>query len=326
MEVVQPTKPFKDLDDLINGDENGNSEGEISFCSLGGINYSKLVGVTDDYLGRVIKTSLKTIYRMMEKAPTLHEPMRKRLLERSNAGLGISGLADWLYQQGMDYDGSRESLEAVRNLSERHAYLSYKVSVELVDEGFKGAVKGVKKDWLPIDTAMNILGVENSYDWESLRGKPRAFSVHNCIQPFESSSVFFDGTNSVYPVREKLIGKTSRSGMVVQHFPHFNEDKNTPAWDVGNIILAEYYSVIQDYFDLAISCDQYFNPNNYSEGKRPLSEAMKEFVYHFDLGNKTLYYLNTKVDQEDSQVYGIVPNNTVSETEVDFEDCEDCKM
>ena len=325
MEVVQPTKPFRDIEDLVIGDENNVSEGEISFCSLGGINYSKLVDVSDEELYEIIKIGLKTILQMMRKAPPLTATTRSKMLARANAGLGISGLADWLYQKGLDFDGSKESLEAVAWLAERHAYLSYKASVELVSEGYAPAVEGVHHNWLPIDTMKNITGRKLSYNWEEIRGKPRAFSVHNCVQPFESSSVFFDGSNSVYPVREKMIGKVSRSGAVMQHFPHFDEDKHLSAWDIPQITLSKYYSVIQDYTDLAISADQYFNPENYPSGRKPLSVAMAEWVAHFELGNKTLYYLNTKVSQEDSQVY-FKANNQETLGAVDFEDCEDCKM
>lgn len=327
LEITQPTIPYVDMQDLIIGDENGDSKGEISFCSLGGVNYSKLVGASDEKIASIIKTGLKTIKQMMNKTPVLHETMSRKMQERSNAGLGMSGVADWLYQQGLDYDGSEESLNAVAWLAERHAYFSYKASIELVEEGYAEPVtKGIKKDWLPVDDAMFISGYELQYDWESLRGKPRAFSSHNCVQPFESSSVFFDGTNSIYPARNSVISKTSRAGTVVQYFKHFTDEFKS-AWDIESRILSMYYSVIQDFTDLAISADQYFNPELFPEGKKPLSQAMKEWIYHFELGNKTLYYLNTKVQQGDIIFNNsIEPNNQVSDDELDFEDCDDCKM
>ena len=327
LEVVQPTVPYVDMQDLLIGDENGDSKGEISFCSLGGVNYSKLVGASDEKIASIIKTGLKTIKQMMNKTPVLHETMSRKMQERSNAGLGMSGVADWLYQQGLDYDGSEESLNAVAFLAERHAYFSYKASIELVEEGYAEPVaKGIKKDWLPIDDAMFISGYELQYDWEPLRGKPRAFSSHNCVQPFESSSVFFDGTNSIYPARNSVISKTSRAGTVVQYFKYFTDEFKS-AWDIESRILSMYYSVIQDFTDLAISADQYFNPELFPEGKKPLSLAMKEWIYHFELGNKTLYYLNTKVQQGDIIFNNsIEPNNQASSSELDFENCEDCKM
>lgn len=331
-EVVQPVKPYKDMNDLLYGDENGDSEGEITFCTLSGINYSKLVNAPDKKVYELIKIGLKTIRQMMLKTPVLHETMNKKMLGRSNAGLGMSGLADWLYQQGLDYTESKETLDKVALLAEKHAYFSYLASTELVKEGYAPEVQmKYKKNWLPIDDAKLITGYKPMCDWEALRGKPRAFTVHNCVQPFESSSVFFDGTNSVYPARNSFIGKTSRSGSVPQHFIHFDESKFKSAWHIPQKTLSMYYSVIQDFTDLAISADQYFNPELHDNGKKKLSEAIKEWIWHFELGNKTLYYLNTNVSQSDI-IFKNEKLNTLDEVsdlfeeDTEFENCDDCKM
>ena len=126
-------------------------------------------------------------------------------------------------------------------------------------------------------------------------------------------------------IQSTQFGKVSRSGTVIQHFPHFNEEIHLTAWEIPQQTLSKYYSVVQDFTDLAISADQYFNPEDYSGGRKPLSQAMREWVYHFEVGNKTLYYLNTKVSQDDSQVF-FKENNSEELGAPDFEDCEDCKM
>ena len=128
----------------------------------------------------------------------------------------------------------------------------------------------------------------------------------------------------MYPARNAVIGKTSRSGSVQQHFPHFKDKLS--AWDIDSTTLSEYYSVVQDFTDLAISADQYFNPELFTEGRKPLSEAIKEFVWHYEIGNKTQYYLNTKVQQSDILFNSMANKESEEGSAPDFEDCEDCAM
>lgn len=314
LEIVQPTAPFRDMVDLVIGNENGDSEGEISFCGLSAANYSQIDLNDPEDVRLTVETGIRTVTRMIELAPTLHPPLRKKMLERMNVGFGITGLADAVYKSGLDYDGSDEFYAFVRDLAETHAFYAYQTSQKMFEEGGRHVPKGINLDWLPIDTAVNAINRPFKHDWESLRGKPRAHSVLVSIQPCESSSVFSGGVNAVYPARQYRIGKQSRAGIVQQIFINFDESKHTPAWKVNSGVMSMMYSCVQDCIDQAISADEFFDPRQYEGGKRPLSEYMKDFIRHYRLGNKTQYYINTRINDSESQL------NTSAT------DCDGCKM
>lgn len=314
LEIVQPTAPFRDMEDLVFGDENGDSEGEISFCGLSAANYSQIDVNDEEDIQLTVETGIRTVTRMIELAPMLYAPLRKKMLERMNVGFGITGLADAVYKAGLDYDGSSEFYAFVRDLAEKHTFFAYQASQKMFEEGGRHVPKGINLDWLPVDTAVNAIKRPFKMDWESLRGKPRAHSVLVSVQPSESSSVFSGGINAVYPARQARLGKQSRAGVVQQIFVNYDKDRHTSAWDVKSEHMSMMYSCVQDCIDQAISVDEFFDPKQYEGGKRPLSEYMKDFVRHNRLGNKTQYYINTKIDGSDSQL------NTTST------DCEDCKM
>lgn len=136
--------------------------------------------------------------------------------------------------------------------------------------------------------------------------------------PTESSALFCDAPNSLYPIRQPVINKKSRKG-VIQYICKDWTNGNLLAWDVDNTTLAKYYSRVQDFSDQAISADYYFDPSKYTDEKKPLSELMKEWVAQAKLGNKTQYYMNTR----DYNGGGI---QELLSTEVEEEACESCKL
>jgi ribonucleoside-diphosphate reductase alpha chain len=266
------------------------SEGETAFCSLSAINVANVA--LDEY-ERVAELVLEAVDIMIDNAPMMTESMKADIMRRRSVGVGITGLASAMYSNGYDYDGSDESLEFVQKIAEHHYFYLLKASQKLSErDGF--CVEGVNLDWLPVDTA--ISNSITNLDWESLRGKPRKHSVLVANMPTESSSLLSGKTNSLYPVRKKVINKRSRKGLVQFICQEFDPDKHLSAWDVDNITLSKYYSHIQDFTDQAISADFYFNPMKYEDEKAPLSVLMKEWVAHAKLGNKTKYYLNTNDD------------------------------
>ena len=243
------------------------------------------------------------------------------MFEKMSLGIGITGLAEYLYSKGLDYDGSDESLEAVADLAEKHMFYLYKASIRISKE--TGIVaKGVDFNWLPIDTKVNKY--KPKQDWESIRGLPRANAVTVAHMPTESSAVASGVTNGVYPPRKVIINKKSRKGVVQFICKTFKVGVNKLAWDIDNITLSRYYSVIQDYSDQGISADTYVNPNNFVGGKKPLSILLKEWVAHFTLGNKSMYYLNTYDADDNVNIFDLLNSKTSSIVE-DL-DCEGCKL
>lgn len=284
-EIFLPTKPYVDMLDLYVGDENGDSVGETAFCSLSAINYAN---VEEHEIEHIVEVALRTVDSMIEKAPGLTKPMKKQMLKRRSVGIGITGLAQFLYKNGLDYDGSPESLEAVSRLAEQHMFYLYKASIKMAKEAGE-SVTGIT-DWLPIDTRINKK-YEPIMSWESIRGLPRRHSVLVAHMPTESSAVFSGASNGLYPPRERVIYKKARTGNV-----QFIVDQENflTAWEVPNTRHMQYYSRVQDWTDQGISADTYVVPENYPNGKVPMSELIKQIIYFWKSGTKSLYYQNTK--------------------------------
>lgn len=279
-EIALPTKPYEDMFDLYNTQY---SIGETAFCSLSAINVSK---VSEDEYEDIAKLTLQTVDILIDNAPMMTPSMEHSVRRRRSVGIGITGLAGYLYKRGLDYDGSDESLLTVSRLAEMHYYYLLKASQEMVVSG--NGVGGVDLNWLPIDT-MHSNYIPEKY-WEDLRGKPRKHSVLVAHMPTESSAVFSDATNGLYPVRSRIINKQSRKGSVQYIAP---EGDYMLAWATDNNILARVYSRVQDFTDQTISADYYADFNRYPDGKVGMSQLIKEWVVQAKLGNKTMYYVNT---------------------------------
>lgn len=308
-EICLVTKSYKDMQDLYAEQ----SSGETAFCTLAAINAAKVAFAEYEHIASV---ALKAVDKMIDRAPMMTNSMKASIMKRRSAGIGITGLASALYKNGLDYDGSEESFNFVSNLAEHHYFYLLKASQRLSKEsGY--VVEGINKDWLPIDTAYNK-GYTPTLDWESLRGKGRKHSVLVAHMPTESSALFCDAPNSLYPIRQPVINKKSRKG-VIQYICKEWSKGNLLAWDVDNTTLAKYYSRVQDFSDQAISADYYFDPSKYADEKKPLSELMKEWVAQAKLGNKTQYYMNTR-DYNGGGIQELLG------AEVEEEACESCKL
>ena len=312
-EICLPTKAYNDMEDLYL-DNTMRGSGETAFCSLGAIVPVNIVDDTE--YKRVAYTLVKTINKLIAKCPKMTKNHERTMLERMSLGVGITGLAEYLYKQGYDYDGSDKSLEFVSDLAEKHCFYLYKASQKLSEEtGVE--VEGVDLDWLPVDTKVGKF--EPKMDWESVRGKPRVNSVLIAHMPTESSALASGVTNGLYPPRKRIINKKSRKGVVQFICKDFVEGVNLLAWGVDNIVLSRYYSAVQDWTDQGISADTYVDPRKYDGGKKPLSLLLKEWVAHFRLGNKSMYYVNT-YDNDESSVFDLATKEVVEE------DCESCKL
>ena len=284
--------------DALYNDTGSQDMNETAFCSLSAIVPSNID--SEEEYKEVADVAVKAVTQMIFKAPKMTPNMERTMLERMSLGIGISGLAEYLYKKGVDYDGSKESYEVVARLSELHYHSLLTASIKMVEDGTLLPVKGIDSNWLPIDTKRSKF--EPIYDWESLRGKERGHSVLSAIMPAESSSCYSGTSNSVYPPRSKYVYKKSRKGSLLFICEGFEEGRNVSAWDIDNKVLSTYYALIQDYTDQAISADDYFNQDKYKEfkGKKPLSKLIEEWVAHFAMGNKTKYYTNTKMDSSNS--------------------------
>jgi ribonucleoside-diphosphate reductase alpha chain len=233
------------------------------------------------------------------------DSIREKLLERKSVGIGITGLAGFLYQQGLDYDGSARSLEAVEELCELHYYTLLRASQKIAAES-EEFVEGIDTDWLPIDTMVSHK--LPTMDWESLRGVNRAHSVLVAHMPCESSSLASASENGLYPSRQRVIYKKARRGNVQFISKHFDPSIHRKAWDVD---MVPYYAAIQAYTDQGISADHYLDFTKYESKKVPMESMVSWFINQGVSGCKSAYYHNFSD--------GAAENNQST-------DCDSCKL
>jgi len=156
-------------------------------------------------------------------------------------------------------------------------------------------------------------------------------STLSAQMPSESSSVVSNATNGIEPPRDYLSIKKSKKGPLKQIVPGYQYLKNnyTLLWDMlDNGGYINVVSVMQKFFDQAISGNWSYNPKNYADNEVPVSEMAQDFLRTYKYGWKTSYYQNTydfKSDEnlEDSKTL----DNLVGEIlEAEEEDCESCKI
>lgn len=269
LEIALPTKPFTCMPDLYSE----HSVGEMALCTLAAINVMR---VTPDEYPAIAEIAVSTLNALIDKMTMFTPSLQHNLKYRRSLGIGITGLAGYLFQNDLLYSDT----DAIEELAEMHYFNLLKASQNQVEK--HGYVSGIDVDWLPIDTKTSKK--PSKLDWESLRGKPRSNSVLVAHMPTESSAVFSDSTNGLYPVRRLVINKQSRKGIVQYISPPVRE----LAWDIDNTTLAKAYAAVQAYTDQSISADYYVG-----SGKVAMSQMMKEWVAQARLGCKTMYYLNT---------------------------------
>lgn len=296
-EIALPTKGFGSIEELLDP----NAEGEVAFCTIAAGNVEKIS--EEEYMDEM-ETLVYTLNIALDKASVhaVTPALKASLLRRRSLGVGMTGLAGKLYSEGLDYDGSEESLQAVFDLAELHYFSLLAASQKYAAETGTVVTEGIDINWLPKDTMRSKRTTR--LDWESLRGKPRANSVLAALMPTESSSGFSGATNGPYPSRKKVISKKARTGKFQFISEHFDPDKHISVWDPA-LRMDLYYGEIQAHTDQAISADYYTAFHNYANSKIPMEQCVIWFIRQFLAGNKTAYYqnfLDTETDEEIEEV------------------------
>ena len=123
--------------------------------------------------------------------------------------------------------------------------------------------------------------------------------------PSESSSVVGNATNGVEPPRGYLSVKKSKKGPLKQIVPQYKtlKDYYTLLWDMpSNEGYINIISVMQKFFDQAISGNWSYNPTHFENNEVPMSVMFKDLLTTYKLGWKTSYYQNTYDFKTDASV------------------------
>ena len=336
-EITLPTKPVQHIDD---------PEGEIALCILSAINLGMIRDKND--LEDLCDLSVRALEEIIDYQEYPVEAAKKSTLARRSLGIGYIGLAHYLAKNKVKYS-DKEAWKLVDEITEAFQYYLLKASNTLAKE--RGACEYFDKTKysdgiLPIDSYKkdvdDIVKRKLSYDWTSLRNDIKSSGLrHSTLSaqmPSESSSVVSNATNGVEPPRDFLSIKKSKKGTLKQIVPDYNRLKNfyTLLWDMqGNEGYINTVSVMQKYFDQAISGNWSYNPEQYTDGEVPVSVMANDLLTTYKLGWKTSYYQNTYDAKQDVEepVHPVGWHDDVKETseikipnDMPEEECEACTI
>ena len=327
-EITLPTKPLQHID----------GEGEIALCILSAVNVGKVK--SDSELENLCDLSVRALDELIDYQQYPVIAAERGTKARRSLGIGFIGLAHYLAKLGFNY-GSQEAWDAVHGLSESFQYYLLKASNQLAKE--KGACEFFNRTkysqgLLPIDhyksNVDEISEHKLEHDWEALRSEIKASGLrHSTLSaqmPSESSSVVSNATNGIEPPRDYLSVKKSKKGPLKQIVPQYSTLKNnyTLLWDMpDNRGYINVVSVMQKFFDQAISGNWSYNPGHYPDNEVPVSVMAQDLLTTYKYGWKTSYYQNTYDNKSDEVPVQSELQSIISElANAEEEDCESCKI
>ena len=329
-EITLPTYPLNHIDDEF---------GEIALCILSAINVGKIK--SDEELENLCDLSVRALDELIDYQNYPIKAAEIATKARRSLGIGFIGLAHYLAKLGYKYD-SQEAWDAVHGLSESFQFYLLKASNTLAKEKGHCEYFGRTKysdGILPIDTYKKdvdeITSIQYEHDWEDLRKSILEHGLrHSTLSaqmPSESSSVVSNATNGIEPPRDCLSIKKSKKGPLKQVVPSYTTLKNnyTLLWDMkSNDGYIKVVSVLQKFFDQAISGNWSYNPENYADNEVPVSIMANDFLTTYKYGWKTSYYQNTYDIKTDEVVE---PKNKIEDlieelSQVEEGECESCAV
>ena len=331
-EITLPTKPLNHID---------TEDGEIALCILSAINVGKINRL--DELESLCDLAVRGLEELIDYQDYPISAAQNSTINRRSLGIGFIGFAHYLAKNGAKYD-SQEALTLTHDLTEAFQYYLLKSSNEIAKE--KGTCKYFRftkyaTGVLPIDTYKKdvdeLVEPKYKYDWESLRASITTHGLrHSTLSaqmPSESSSVVSNATNGIEPPRDYLSIKKSKKGPLKQIVPSYGHLKNnyTLLWDMpSNEGYIKVISVIQKFFDQAISGNWSYNPENYEGNEVPVSVMANDLLTTYKYGWKTSYYQNTH-DMKSDEVVDVPQTTELDNLLNDLEqveegECESCSV
>ena len=331
-EITLPTDPLNHIDEEM--------PGEIALCILSAVNVGQVR--SDKELEDLCDLAVRGLEELIDYQEYPVRAAEIATKARRSLGVGFIGLAHYLAKLGFNY-GSQEAWDAVHGLAESFQYYLLKSSNEIAKEKghceYFGRTK-YAEGILPIDTYKKdvdeISSQELAHDWESLRASINTHGLrHSTLSaqmPSESSSVVSNATNGIEPPRGYLSIKKSKKGPLKQIVPGYASLKNnyTLLWEMpDNEGYINVVSVMQKFFDQAISGNWSYNPEHYPDNEVPVSQMANDLLTTYKYGWKTSYYQNTYdiktdevVEEEKSELSSLLDELSKAEEG----ECESCAV
>jgi ribonucleoside-diphosphate reductase alpha chain len=307
-EITLPTSGMTSIYDIDDKDETEHlSEGEIALCvlaahNLGRIKDNEELYLTSEYMVRLLDFVIDHQDYPVNAA--------KKMKKRRSLGIGVTNFAYWMVKNGLSYKSDND-LSKIDELFENIQYSLLLASNKLAQE--KGACEWFHKTTysdgiLPIDrynkSVDKLVSRELVCDWENLRSLIRKHGLRNSVlsaqMPVESSSILTSSTSGVDAVRDLIISKRSKSGVIKVVVPEIHKFKNKyeKAYELrNNDSYNKVMAVIQKWYDQAISTNHFYE---YDSDGISLGTVIKDILSAYKWGLKTLYYANTDDKKTDN--------------------------
>lgn len=283
-------------------------EPEVSLCALGAIIVTNIK--SEEQYQEATYNLLYMIDFCIDENHYALPQMKLTAQARRNAGVGIMDLAHHMALKDLKYN-TREGLEEIHRVAERHMYWLIQASMRLGRE--RGNAPWIHKTdwprgWTPQKTyspAVDTLGnFVNVYDWAQVSldliecggGRFSSLCAH---MPGESSSKYSAATNSLMGLRYLSLTKKDGSNSMEWVAPEADvlKDKYTIMWNLSIKEQINPYAVVQKWTDQSISADFYAVIKG--DDKFNSLQLVEETNYAHLMGLKTWYYTNVETsDQE----------------------------
>ena len=308
VEICLPTQELSSIYDIDNNPATEHlSEGEIALCVLAAHNLGTIKSWDELY-----KCS-EYIVRLLDFVIEHQDyPVNasKKMLKRRSIGVGVTNFAYWLAKQDLKYTDD-EALPKVDELFEHLQYSLLLASNKLAKEF--GQCEWFDKTTyaegiMPIDrynkNVDEIVKRDYSCDWDQLRKDIKLFGLRNSVlsagMPAESSAVVQNATNGFEALRALITTKRSKSGLVKQVAPEIHKLKNKYqlAYDMkSNKGYTNIIAIMQKWYDQSLSANHYYE---YSEDGISIGGVIRDILYAYKMGLKTIYYANTDDKKSDN--------------------------
>lgn len=336
-EIMLHTREFQTVDD---------PNGRIALCTLGSANWGKFRNPED--MRKPLRILHRALHNLLQYQDflSIHSELHNKEFEP--LGIGVTNLAYWHAKRKFKY-GEDEALAEVKKWMEHQAFYLTEMSVELAKE--KGPCLESSKTWYGRGTfpwerraggvnELTDFTPSDELDWEDLRAKMKTYGVRNsttmAIAPVESSSVVIDSTNGVNMLKQLIVVKESKAGIVVQVAPEYRRLKKhyEILFDQKDCLpYIKTVAVLQAYVDQGISSDTFYSPKHFPDGKIPLTLVTKNLMLAHKWGLKSHYYALTEKEgvlanlKEQDQPKADIVNSSNQTTVSDDEDfCESCVL
>lgn len=303
MEINLPTKPLKHIFD---------PDGEIALCILAAVNMGEVESMED------LEKSCDLLVRALDKLIDYQEypilAAKKSTLKRRPLGIGVINYAYYLAKNGADYS-SGSGMKITHEFFEAFQYYLLKSSNALAKE--KGACPcfgdtKYSENILPIDNYKSNIDDLGKFpykmDWEALRKEIKTYGLRNstlsALMPSETSSQISNATNGIEPPRGYMSIKASKDGVLRQVVPEVDKYKlwYETLWQMpDNKGYLQLVGIMQKFIDQSISANTNYDPSKFSGGRVPVMQILKDILYAYSLGVKSLYYHNTRDGSGDDQ-------------------------